>query len=290
MHKQKYFKYKTKYLKLKMQHGGGKDNSNKKYVYIRHGERPSQQKNQEIKDKWKESKRFKQNHLDEPLTEKGLEESYKTGVNLLKHINIDNFDYIYSSPWTRCIQTSIQILKAIENETGKKLKIRVEYGLAEPMLCYLLFYLPEINGDEIASDIFPKYIVRNNAKEIVDLMDNKLHYSKLLKKYSNFLDQSHKPLFTENDVNNSNLKKEWQMQLSTARMISEQPKSSIVVSHANKYCLYHQYYLLGINKLDPLEACKLMDGTDGPTSVNFVMIYQQNDNKWEKILSPQRII
>lgn len=53
---------------------------------------------------------------------------------------------------------------------------------------------------------------------------------------------THIPLFTENDVNDCNVKKEWHMQLSIAKMISEQPKSSIVVSYGSIQALYPQSF------------------------------------------------
>lgn len=292
MYYQKYLKYKTKYQNTKMNLNGGESNTFvKQYVYIRHGERPSLQKDQEIKEKWKNSQRYEENNRDEPLTEKGFKDSYETGVKLLDQIDINNFDYIYSSPWTRCVQTSIQILQAIKDNTNKTLKIRIEYGLAEQSLSFSLFYLPEISNGKIVGDTFPNYIARNDKREIVPLMDEKLHYSNLLKIYSEYLDLNHKPLFSETDVNNCNVKKEWQMQLSIAKMITKQPKSYIIVSHGTNQALYPQCYLLNIKEPNVEQAIELMNGTEGPTNVNFVMIYQLgNDKKWKRILSPQRII
>ena len=82
----------------------------KQFIYIRHGQRPGTQNDQAIKDSWESSERFKVNHFDEPLTEKGMQESYETGKNLLNHIQDPNtFAYLYSSPYTRCIQTAIQM-------------------------------------------------------------------------------------------------------------------------------------------------------------------------------------
>lgn len=136
----KYKMYKHKYLNLK-QYGGKRikkhkvkrQMSTKTLIYVRHGARSSIGGTSEELQAWRESERKKQNITDEPLVKKGIEESYKTGIEVAK---LYKFDYIYSSPMTRCIQTSIQICDAVYKTAGKKPKIRIEYALCESAMFY----------------------------------------------------------------------------------------------------------------------------------------------------------
>lgn len=88
---------------------------------IRHGDRLDYTK--QGANKFKKSKRYKNNPHDTPLSASGKKEIRKLSKNVLP----ENIDYIYSSPMTRCIETSIEII----NTVNSKAKIRIEYGLAE---------------------------------------------------------------------------------------------------------------------------------------------------------------
>ena len=261
----------------------------KQFIYIRHGQRPGTQNDQAIKDAWESSERFKVNHFDEPLTEKGLQESYETGKKLINHIQDPNtFAYLYSSPYTRCIQTAIQIAKGFKEVSGKELKIRVEYGLAEN-INYGQGYLPKIDGGAISEDFFPSYFYKDilgNVKH--NPFDDHLSYESHKLNYPEHLDLHHQPLFGLEDINNCNLKKEFQMQIQTAKRIIDAPESGIVVSHGWMQSFYSQYVLLNRNHISPVEVDALLQGS---TELNFVVIYNQNpDATWERSLKPQRII
>jgi len=57
--------------------------------------RPALSGNQEQKDGWKKSVRYKTNPHDEPLNDVGIKESYATGEKILDKIDIDKYEYIY---------------------------------------------------------------------------------------------------------------------------------------------------------------------------------------------------
>jgi phosphohistidine phosphatase SixA len=261
----------------------------KQFIYIRHGQRPGTQNDQAIKDAWESSERFKVNHFDEPLTELGLQESYETGKNLINHIQDPNtFAYLYSSPYTRCIQTAIQIAKGFKEVSGKELKIRVEYGLAEN-INYGKEYLPKIDNGEITEYIYHDFFFKDRDGNIkYNPFDDYLSYESHKKNFVNHLDLSHEPLFGIDDINKCNIKKEFMMQIKTAKRIVDAPESGIVVSHGWMQSFYSQYVLLNRNHISPVEVDALLQGS---TELNFVVIYNQNqDGTWERSLKPQRII
>ena len=261
----------------------------KQFIYIRHGQRPGTQNDESIRKAWESSERFKVNHIDEPLTDLGLEESYLTGKNLMKHIvKPESFAYLYASPYTRCIQTAIQIAKGFKDAGGKELKIRVEYGLAENHY-HCMVYLPKIDGGAISEDFFPSYFYKDRDGNVkYNPFDDYLSYESHKLNYPEHLDLSHEPLFGIEDINNCNMKKEFQMQIQTAKRIIDAPESGIVVSHGWMQSFYSQYVLLNRNHISPVEVDALLQGS---TELNFVVIYNQNPNGiWERSLKPQRII
>ena len=261
----------------------------KQFIYIRHGQRPGTQNDESIRKAWESSERFKANHFDEPLTDLGMEESYQTGKNLMKHIvKPESFAYLYASPYTRCIQTAIQISKGFKDAGGKELKIRVEYGLAEN-INFGQIYLPKISEGTISEDFFSTYFYKDREGNLkYHPFDNHLSYESHKRNYAQYIDVNHEPLFGIDDINNCNYKKEFQMQIQTAKRIIDAPESAIVVSHGWMQSIFPQYILLNKNHISPEEVDALLKGS---TELNFVVIYNQNsDGNWERSLRPQRII
>jgi hypothetical protein len=261
----------------------------KQFIYIRHGQRPGTQNDESIRNAWESSDRFKVNHFDEPLTDVGLNESYQTGKNLLNHIvKLENFAYVYASPYTRCIQTAIQIAKGFKDAGGKDLKIRVEYGLAEN-INYGQGYLPKIEGGAITEDFYPKYFYKDREGNVkYHPFDDLLSYENHKLNYPEYLDLEYNPLFGIEDINDCNMKKEFEMQIKTAKRIIDSPESGIMVSHGWMQSFYPQYVLLNRHHISPIEVDNLLQGS---TELNFVVIYNQSrDGLWERTLSPQRII
>jgi len=80
-----------------------------KIYMVRHGDKLYD--TQEGKDNWEVSARYKENSWDVPLSNTGKINSAKIGKELVK-IGFDKeIKYLYSSPLTRCIETSIEIIK-----------------------------------------------------------------------------------------------------------------------------------------------------------------------------------
>jgi len=83
---------------------------------------------------WKNTKRYQENHKDPYITKNGILLVRKAMLKIINDIkNNDNYvpDYIYSSPFVRCIETSIVISSIVNSIFKKRPLIRIEYGLRE---------------------------------------------------------------------------------------------------------------------------------------------------------------
>jgi broad specificity phosphatase PhoE len=102
----KYLKYKAKYLLLKNNMEGGGKQEMVKIIFVRHGEATH---NIAVNERY--------DTANIVLTDKGREQATKTGEYLNKVFG--KFDEIYTSPLTRCVQTSDLIAKEINYDSSK---------------------------------------------------------------------------------------------------------------------------------------------------------------------------
>lgn len=81
------------------------------------------------KNAWEKSERFKENPYDEPLSPNGI----KMAQTYLRNVFVTpkKFSFIYSSPLTRCVETSLCFQKYILKKFNTLVPIRIEYGLSE---------------------------------------------------------------------------------------------------------------------------------------------------------------
>jgi len=144
--------------------------------------------------KWLKSDRYQENKHDLPITTKGKKYLKKAVSEMIREDkDFDKIEYIYSSPMTRCVETSIEIQKNILKLTKKFVPIRIDYGLRELHPINYYDHLKLKNGKI-------EYIV-DFKKEIV--LDKKLHLKNLLKKYNNkklIIDRNYKSQTSFNDA------------------------------------------------------------------------------------------
>lgn len=121
------------------------------------------------KDKWEKSKRHKENDNDEPLSIDGIK-SVIPEMDRYSHVT-NKISYIYSSPFTRCIQTSLEMQKWISKKLKMIVPIRIEYGLTEVGTNFEVFNnFKIVNGN----------IVNANKNTQIDVQ---LHETNIYKKY-----------------------------------------------------------------------------------------------------------
>lgn len=209
---------------------------------LRHGERIDQSKEQKEKDTWINSSRYKTNFYDIPLSMNGINQSYtKIGKILTKNSNSNSdceFDYIYCSPMTRCIQTSLQFQKYIFDKFNKIVLIRVEYGLAIHLFkeneMFGMGYNVKLIGDKfVITDIF-------------EFIDKYLDKENIYKRYGiKRFDTNYQSVFTREQINleqtytealNSRIKSIKQIAKNTNKS-----KISIICAHCETCYLLYNY-------------------------------------------------
>jgi broad specificity phosphatase PhoE len=66
-------------------------------------------------DNWKKNVKYKTNKHDTPLSQNGKNIAFEKIKDLIKkYEDCEIFDYIYSSPYDRCIQTSLEFQNYIK--------------------------------------------------------------------------------------------------------------------------------------------------------------------------------
>ena len=118
---------------------------------------------------------------DTPLTLSGKKNVYKTGQTIAKICNRPIL-FVYSSPFTRCIETAIQVCNAIEQNQNVRCLIRVENAICEclgPWHAYQKYF----NKDSIILD---------------DIMD----VSFIQKRFPGRIDTTYVPLISRHTIHN----------------------------------------------------------------------------------------
>jgi len=163
---------------------------------LRHAERIDQSKNLKEKESWNNSKRYKNNLYDMPLSLNGITQAYLNIKKILKDYNSNSkFDFIYSSPMTRCIQTSLQFQKYIFENFKQFVLIRIEYGLAIHLFKENEIFLLGSNIKLVNN----KFIVT----KIFEFVDKYLDKNKIYKRYGEKrFDINYKSIYSREEINN----------------------------------------------------------------------------------------
>lgn len=164
---------------------------------LRHAERVDQSKNAEDKEMWFKSARSKANYYDIPLSSNGVGQAYREIGKILRDY-LGEFNYIYCSPFTRCIQTALQFQKYIYDKFKCLVLIRVEYGLSIHLFKeYEMFYCNSNNFTNIKL-VNDKFV----ATKIPELVDKHLELSAIYKRYNVArFDINYKPFITKEQIN-----------------------------------------------------------------------------------------
>ncbi len=134
-------------------------------------------------EKWKRSKRYKENILDTPITSNGKKIAKKS-YNKLFDSGYQKVDYLYCSPLTRCVETCLVIKKEIKKKLKKDIKIRIENGLVEwGSNSHILFK----NG-------------KFNLNTKIKYLDEKLSLDNIIKKFGDHFDSNYKSITKFNQV------------------------------------------------------------------------------------------
>ena len=153
---------------------------------IRHGERKDN-----LLEEHKNFKHLKSSPHNTPITDLGKEQGYLLG-NLIVCQERKLPKYIYSSPYLRSVETAIEIARGIEETynkmkpgDNKKIKIRVEYGLAEPIF-----------ESTSKKEIYYDKLLDKDDHYITDVMET----DGLRKKFPERIDSRYKSFFKLTDI------------------------------------------------------------------------------------------
>jgi broad specificity phosphatase PhoE len=134
--------------------------------------------------KWLNSKRYKENTQDTPITPNGKKIAKKAYQKLFDS-GYNDVDYLYCSPLTRCVETCLVIKKEIKSKLKKDIKIRIENGLIEWGYTY----------DTI---IFKDNKFQYDCK--IKYLDEKLTLENIIKKFGDHFDIDYKSITKFNKV------------------------------------------------------------------------------------------
>lgn len=115
------------------------------------------------KKKWLKSKRYIENPWDSPLSELGIENAKKMADRLMKYTDVTKIKYFYSSPISRCVETTIHMINRIYEKTKHKIYIRIEYGLTRSLPKNISIY----NEKNRYEHIKPIDFIKINGKNIL---------------------------------------------------------------------------------------------------------------------------
>lgn len=248
-------------------------------VYIRHGHRITMLPN----NNWENHPRYAKNSRDDPLSEKGIVESYETGLKLTKIININRYEYIYCSPFQRCIDTAIQVMKGIMEKTEKRLKLRIEYGLQT-------LRIKDMTATFENNKINLHYLDISQNNDVA--IDRELYFVSLVEKYGEHIDKSYNSTISEKKYYSKlGSKKRIKYLIRTIKNITKNNKHAIIVSHGGINYVYPYYYLTK-DSFDEKRYIGFRKETDNSILTNFVSVFKKKEHKkrWKCVFEPKRII
>lgn len=205
---------------------------------LRHAERIDQSKDQKEKNFWSNSTRCKTNLYDIPLSNFGITQAYNGLKKIIKNNLNYEFDFIYCSPFTRCIQSALQFQKYILDKFNKVVQVRVEYGLSlhffkENEIFWMGKNIKLVNDKFIVSKIF-------------EFVDKYLDKDKIFKRYGiKRFDINYKSIFSREQINNEQTYTESiASRIKTIKRISknaDKSKITIICAHCESCHLLYNY-------------------------------------------------
>lgn len=227
---------------------------------------------------WKKHPRINQNFLDTPLTEFGKEAAYKAGKEIVANTpNVKKIKYIYTSPFTRCIETSLGIAKAITEHTGKQIQLRIEYGLSEAVAIHLEFL---------------KVLNQSLFVDRVPILDFKLSVNQIAKDYHPHIDTKYKSLYKKSDITLETVTTSAERVVKVMNYLCNNQKNMIICSHqipvtiANMFLYNRPYPLVYLYKINPMVKDKKDMNPKRLSSYGILSGFTKDNDRWKYIYPP----
>ena len=232
-------------------------------------------------EKWLKNKRYIENSLDIPLTAHGKKYiAVQAGLEIIKNQSkINKISYIYSSPMTRALETSLVIQKTIKDKTNIFIPIRIEYGLKETHI---------INDYEHkVYDIKKQKFIFKPNKQFLFCLDKKLKakytYSKYGKEFFDTNYISHTK-FDKMKLRNKNRIDAGNISIQTLSHIIDTEKDNDYIISTHAGAIGNMISLI-IQKLIPIEQQQKIWGTNWCALIGFnknKILYGPNANYYKK--------
>jgi broad specificity phosphatase PhoE len=229
-------------------------------------------------NKWKEHPRYNQNFLDSPLTEFGKKAAARSAKEIIQNSpNIKKIKYIYTSPFTRCIETSLEIAKEIGKYTGNMVQLCIEYGLAEAVPIHLEFL--KVQNKTLFIDKVP-------------ILDFKLSSNQIAKDYYPYIDTKYKSLYKKSDIFMETVKESAERIVKVMNYLTNTYKNMIICTHqipvtiANMYLYDRPYPLAYLYLINPVNKNKKDLDPKRLTSYGILSGFQKDGDRWKYIYPP----
>jgi len=225
-------------------------------------------------EKWKKHPRYKENPFDEPLTDFGMALATEAGANLIKKskdLKAGKITYIYCSPFTRCIQTAIQIIKEVKKVLKLDLKIIVVYGLGEsiikrPTISFQGSKIKPINPVSVSH--------RGSKKKWKSILDKKMSPANLKKRFKGYVTGViAKPYGIET------WREESERMFKAIKAVGDQKSSGIILGHTHTIDLAYNYY----SGKTPVPSYTFGGSKDVCVTVGF----EKKSKKWKMSHKPK---
>jgi broad specificity phosphatase PhoE len=255
----------------------------KRLLYFRHGERLD---HVDV-DEWVNSDRFAKNQLDVPLSQNGLKQSKRVGKYVGQNYNINDFDYVYCSSKTRCIETAIQMIKQIEEDKGKRIKIRIEYGLTESPSIFRFLYPYHFVDGEIKYHDFDEFHKQYNKKylKVDSIFDDEMEIENIKTRFDGYIDEDYISLVESKDISIVDFHKTVKNLTKTIKQITENDDHCIIVAHGGDWAEVVHSYLTKIKFENNRDFKELFDKLREENNFNF-MIDFEFDKNWNVVYGP----
>jgi hypothetical protein len=204
---------------------------------LRHAERIDQSKDNKEKESWIKSMRFKTNLYDIPLSLNGVNQAYSGIAKVLKNYK-GEFNPIYCSPMTRCVQSALQFQKYILDKFKILVLIRIEYGLSIHLYKENEMFWMGTNIKLVGD----KFVVG----KMFEFIDKYLDTDKIYKRYGvKRFDTQYNSIYSRDQINNEQTYTDAiNIRINTIKIISQmvdKSKITIICAHCETCHLIYNY-------------------------------------------------
>lgn len=204
--------------------------------------------------KWMNNPDSKVRPHDSPLTDLGKQLAVKMADRLIRKsqdLNKRKIDKIYSSHYTRCIETSIEIINRVKQRLGYDLDLVIVHGLGEGLIKPPTVRFGNAKlSENVLNDIPDVPIFEDHPRP--RKMDKTKYPNALMAKYGEYIKDPSNIWFQM--VGTETPAQETIRMHANLKLLSEIPESKIVVGHAHTLDIAHNYMMRNHKSIKPIPS------------------------------------